>query len=329
MRQFTQLIGSSGLAISALSLAFGLVAAAVPFCYAAESSSAGADASDLKGHVVTADKQGGGEKDSTELKEMTFGAISGDGLGKAVGLPASPAQVDAVKEVQKKEDVQKTDDLQKVEEEQKTKEAQKTEAAQKKDEVPTKTASIDLPLGKKVPVQKGKAESDGTVSHGETGVDWSKWVGVLADRWYLNLKNLEFRSAKIFRTARPALIHFTCYRNGTMSNVYLRQTCGVPAYDQMQIEALKRCTPLPPFPEGSVRQSYSLLQGWECHPREAGESDFKPGSYGKNFPVEHVSVKPKSKSSPKMAPKVPQKQITTNKVTSRAATKATPKAKTT
>jgi len=135
-------------------------------------------------------------------------------------------------------------------------------------------------------VQKAGAEA--AESQAEAGVDWSGWASALADRWFWNLKNLEYTSKKQFSTKRPALIRFTCYRDGTIGSIALQQSCGLPAYDQMEIEALKRCVPLPPFPAGSRRTRYTLLQGWDAHPRQPGQGDFKPGSYGKNFPVEKI-----------------------------------------
>jgi len=248
------------LAVAALSFALLSGMTLAQNAFAQQSDSAGTEDADIKGHVEKLAKPAEGEKVSDESSDKTLSAMAGEGLGKGVSLPTSEEQ-DAIVEEAKPEP---------------------------EPEDQTKTASMEFPLPRKLPVQKGKAESDGTVSHGEIGVDWSKWVGTLADRWFQSLKNMEFRSNKVFRTARPALIRFTCYRNGTISNVTLKQTCGIPAYDQMQIESLKRCTPLPAFPEGSIRMSYTLMQGWECHPREAGETDFKPGSYGANFPVEKV-----------------------------------------
>lgn len=146
------------------------------------------------------------------------------------------------------------------------------------------TATIDIPLpGKRI---DGAVEE--AVTKSETGVDWSAWVSTLADRWYQNLKNLELRSGRSYRTIRPALIKFTCLRNGMIAGVVLKQSCGIPKYDAMEIEALKRTMPLPPFPEGSKRVSYTLLQGWEAHPRKPGEKDFELGSYGKDFPIERI-----------------------------------------
>ena len=125
------------------------------------------------------------------------------------------------------------------------------------------------------------------------GVDWSSWVSQLADCWYEKLLALEKQSGKHFRTLRPARIKFTCYADGTIGQISIYRSCGIAAYDKMQIEALKQTAPLSAFPAGSKRKSRTLLQGWESHPRVPGEPEFKPGSYGKYFPVE--KVRPKSK----------------------------------
>ncbi len=151
-------------------------------------------------------------------------------------------------------------------------------------------ASADQAATGKAPL-KARAETEDTVSKGEFGVDWSAWISDLADRWYKNLKNMEYRCGKVINTKRTALIKFTCYRDGSIGGVSLKQSSGVPFYDQMQIEALKRVTPLPPFPSGTRRYFYTLLQGWEGHPATAGAKDFQLGSYGKNFPVEHIHQK--------------------------------------
>jgi len=122
----------------------------------------------------------------------------------------------------------------------------------------------------------------------EYGVDWRTWVSKLADRWFFVLKQMEERSGYNFHTARPALIHFTCHVNGQISDVYLKQTSGIPVYDQMQVQALLQCVPLHAFPKGTKRVQYTLVQGWESHPRRAGEQDYRPGSFGGNTPMEVV-----------------------------------------
>lgn len=122
----------------------------------------------------------------------------------------------------------------------------------------------------------------------EYGVDWSRWMSEVADRWYFQLRRLEAQSPYEFYTDGPAQIEFTCYSNGQIGNVILRRSCGVPVYDQMQIEALLSSRPLPLFPRGTQRTSYTLCQGWEAHARHTGETDFQPGSFGKNTPMETV-----------------------------------------
>jgi hypothetical protein len=122
----------------------------------------------------------------------------------------------------------------------------------------------------------------------EYGVDWSRWVSALADRWYFNLKNLEDRSGLQFHTVRPCLIKFTCYPNGAIAEMTLKQSSGVPMYDQLQAQALLQCQPVAPFPQGTQRTNFTLVQGWESHPRKHGESDYRPGSFGRGFPVEVV-----------------------------------------
>lgn len=122
----------------------------------------------------------------------------------------------------------------------------------------------------------------------EYGVDWSRWVSVLADRWFYNLKRLEDQSGLQFHTQRPCLIKFTCYPNGAIADIVLKQSSGVPVYDQLQAQALLQCQPVQPFPQGTQRTSFTLVQGWESHPRRHGEQDYRPGSFGQGFPVEIV-----------------------------------------
>lgn len=120
-------------------------------------------------------------------------------------------------------------------------------------------------------------------------VDWSQWVTQLADRWFFNLKRLETMTGRDFHSPRAAQIRFTCYPDGTIGNISLEQSSGVPAYDQLQIQALVQTMPVPPFPHGTLRKSVTLVQGWEAHPRRPGESDFQPGSFGQGFPQEKVN----------------------------------------
>lgn len=217
------------------------------------STSAQTDASKLQGKVVHIEQtpSSGGDKTSGE-KDVTFSTLSQDGIGNGVKVPLSEGKEGS----------------------------DKAGAFSGKAE----TATIDIPLpGKRI---DGKAEE--AVSTAEMGVDWTSWANALADRWFQNLKNMEIRSGRYFRTTRPALIKYTCHRNGLISGIVLYRSCGEPKYDTMQIESLKRVTPLPPFPEGSKRVTYTLLQGWEAHPRKPGETDFQPGSFGKNIPIERV-----------------------------------------
>lgn len=122
----------------------------------------------------------------------------------------------------------------------------------------------------------------------EYAVDWSGWIARLADRWYYVLRMNEEVVGNEFITARPALIQFTCYSNGQIGNMYLKQTSGNPAYDRLQMIALMQAAPLPAFPQGTHRSSITLVQGWESHIKQAGEQDFVPGSFGKGFPMEKV-----------------------------------------
>ncbi len=122
----------------------------------------------------------------------------------------------------------------------------------------------------------------------EYAVDWSGWIARLADRWYYVLRMSEEVVGNEFITARPALIQFTCYSNGQIGNMMLKQTSGNPAYDRLQMIALMQAAPLPAFPQGTHRTSITLVQGWESHIKQAGEQDFVPGSFGKGFPMEKV-----------------------------------------
>ena len=122
----------------------------------------------------------------------------------------------------------------------------------------------------------------------EYAVDWSGWIARLADRWYYVLRMNEEVVGDQFITARPALIQFTCYSNGQIGNMILKQTSGNTAYDRLQMIALMQAAPLPAFPQGTHRTSITLVQGWESHIKQAGEQDFVPGSFGKGFPMEKV-----------------------------------------
>jgi hypothetical protein len=144
-----------------------------------------------------------------------------------------------------------------------------------------------LPADNNEPVDKSYLQ--------EYAVDWSGWIAKLADRWYYVLKLHEESVGATFVTQRPALIQFTCYSNGMIGNLMLRQTSGDSDYDQLQMVALMQTAPLPPFPQGTFRSSITLVQGWESHVKQAGEQDFIPGSFGKGFPMEKVRqwVQPK------------------------------------
>lgn len=122
----------------------------------------------------------------------------------------------------------------------------------------------------------------------EYNVDWSRWITTQADRWYYTLKVSEEMLGLRFATLRPAQIQFTCYADGTIRDVVLKQSSGVPAYDRLQMQTLLATMPIPRFPSGTQRTSITLCQGWESHPRQPGEEDFQPGSFGKNFPQERV-----------------------------------------
>ncbi|MDR3612392.1 MAG: TonB C-terminal domain-containing protein [Candidatus Obscuribacterales bacterium] len=122
----------------------------------------------------------------------------------------------------------------------------------------------------------------------EYNVDWASWISHFADRWYFVLKQYEMSQNAHYVTERPALFQFTCYTNGTVANVVLKQSSGNIAYDRLQVIALMQAMPAPPFPVGTHRQSITLVQGWESHVRKPGENDFIPGSFGRGFPMEKV-----------------------------------------
>ncbi len=122
----------------------------------------------------------------------------------------------------------------------------------------------------------------------ERNVDWSKWVSKFADRWFYVLRLYEDGAHAEFLTQRAALIEFTCYANGQLGNIRLKQSSGNLIYDRLQVIALMQTVPLLPFPPGTKRTSITLLQGWESHVQKPGESTYVPGSFGKNFPTEKV-----------------------------------------
>lgn len=139
---------------------------------------------------------------------------------------------------------------------------------------------IALPADNPEPVDKSYMQ--------EYAVDWSGWIARLADRWYYVLRMNEETIGSQFVTERPALIQFTCYSNGQIGNLFLKQTSGSAAYDRLQMVALMQAAPLPAFPPGTHRSSITLVQGWESHVKQDGEQDFIPGSFGKGFPMEKV-----------------------------------------
>lgn len=123
----------------------------------------------------------------------------------------------------------------------------------------------------------------------EYQVDWAPWVANLATRWYQNLRGTEELFGLCFQTPKPALIQFTCYADGHIGNVILKQSSGVIAYDKIQIVSLAHVQPLPPFPRGTQRKSITLLQGWESHCKKPGEEDFQPWNFATKYPREKVT----------------------------------------
>ncbi len=120
-------------------------------------------------------------------------------------------------------------------------------------------------------------------------VNWSPWMGVLAHRWFGNLQYAEDASGLRFHTLRPALIQFTCYADGHIGNIVLKQSSGIAYYDRLQVATLLAAVPLPPFPPGSERKSLTLVQGWESHRKEPGDREFEPAAFASRFPQEKVS----------------------------------------
>ncbi|HEY9759806.1 MAG TPA: TonB C-terminal domain-containing protein [Oculatellaceae cyanobacterium] len=123
----------------------------------------------------------------------------------------------------------------------------------------------------------------------EYNVDWASWLSKVADRWFFILDQYERQSGTHYVTRQPALFRFTCYNNGQIANVMMKQSSGNDIYDRMQMVALMQSMPVPPFPAGTRRQTITLVQGWESHVRQAGESDYVPGSFGRGFPMEKVT----------------------------------------
>ncbi len=137
--------------------------------------------------------------------------------------------------------------------------------------------------------QNGTVDDDRPNSYlEEYNVNWSPWVAHLASHWHEILRGCEEVLAMQFHTARPALIQFTCYADGHIGNVILRQSSGIPVYDRLQIASLMEVRPLP-FPPGTVRKSVTLIQGWESHVKQPGEADFQPWNFANRYPQERVS----------------------------------------
>jgi TonB family protein len=139
-----------------------------------------------------------------------------------------------------------------------------------------------------IPPSQPMAPQEDTGKMLEFDVDWSRWMSGMADRWFYVLRTAEYNMGIQFHTPRPALIQFTCYADGTIRNISLKQSSGVAEYDRLQMQTLTQICPLPPFPAGSKRTHLTLVQGWESHPRKPGEDDFQPGSFGRGFPQEKV-----------------------------------------
>ena len=160
--------------------------------------------------------------------------------------------------------------------------------------VPPPTLSY-APMSRGIPAFNNESASPQSTSDSdprsflkEKNVDWSGWVSQLADRWYYVLRSHEESAGVQFITQRAALFEFTCYADGRIGNLTLKQSSGNEIYDHMQVVALMQTAPLPPFPAGTKRTSITLLQGWESHIKRTGEQDYIPGSFGRNFPSERV-----------------------------------------
>jgi hypothetical protein len=139
--------------------------------------------------------------------------------------------------------------------------------------------------------QNLQAQSDmaADVRKVEYNVDWASWLAKVADRWFFILDQYERSTQQHYVTLRPALFRFTCYNTGQIANITLKQSSGNATYDRLQMVALIQSMPVPQFPVGTRRQTITLVQGWESHVRQAGESDYVPGSFGRGFPMEKVT----------------------------------------
>jgi hypothetical protein len=139
--------------------------------------------------------------------------------------------------------------------------------------------------------QNLQAQSDmaADVRKVEYNVDWASWLAKVADRWFFILDQYERSTQQHYVTLRPALFRFTCYNTGQIANITMKQSSGNVVYDRLQMVALIQSMPVPQFPAGTRRQTITLVQGWESHVRQAGESDYIPGSFGRGFPMEKVT----------------------------------------
>jgi TonB C terminal len=153
---------------------------------------------------------------------------------------------------------------------------------------PLKAAATQSAAGGNLQGAAKESDMAADIKMREYNVDWAAWIAKMADRWYFVLKGYEDLANVHFVTVRPALIQFTCYSNGSLGNIMLKQSSGNPAYDRLQMIALMQAVPVPQFPYGTKRQSITLVQGWESHVRQAGESEYEPGSFGRGFPMEKV-----------------------------------------
>jgi hypothetical protein len=136
---------------------------------------------------------------------------------------------------------------------------------------------------------QGQSDMAADVRKVEYNVDWATWLAKVADRWFFILDQYERSTQQHYVTLRPALFRFTCYNTGQIANITLKQSSGNPTYDRLQMVALIQSMPVPQFPVGTRRQTITLVQGWESHVRQAGESDYVPGSFGRGFPMEKVT----------------------------------------
>ncbi len=123
----------------------------------------------------------------------------------------------------------------------------------------------------------------------EYQVNWSPWVNDLATRWHGCLKATEVSLGMQFQSPRAALIQFTCYADGRIDNIVLKQSSGIPVYDRLQILTLLHSEPLAPFPQGTAKHSVTLIQGWESHVKQPGEQEFQPWNFASRYPQEKVS----------------------------------------